>query len=34
MGGDKRPPPESKYLSEIFSSSHIKLTNNKPNKDF
>ena len=24
----------SKYLSEIFAPSHIKLTNNKPNKDF
>ena len=33
--GDKRPPqPTSKYFSEIFSQSHIKLTNNTPNKDF
>ena len=32
--GDKRPPPGSKYFSEIFSLSHIKLTNNNPNKDF
>ena len=36
--GDKRPPPPSppgsKYFSEIFSPSHIKLTYNNPNKDF
>ena len=28
------PPPISKYFIEIFSQSHIKLTNNNPNKDF
>ena len=28
------PPPIRKYFSEIFSPSHIKLTNDNPNKDF
>ena len=32
--GNKRPPPISKYFSEIFSPSVIKLTYNNPNKDF
>ena len=33
--GDKRPlPPKSKYFTEIFSQSHIKLTYDNPNKDF
>ena len=34
--GDKRPPspPISKYFSQIFSPSHIKVTNNNPNKHF
>ena len=27
-------PPGSNYYSEIFSASHIKFTNNNPNKDF
>ena len=27
-------PPISKSFSAIFSPSHIKLTNNNPNKDF
>ena len=27
-------PPKSKYFSEIFSPSHMKLIYNKPNKDF
>ena len=33
MGG-QTSPPISKYFSEILCQSHIKLTNNKPNKDF
>ena len=28
------PPPITKYFSEIFPPSHIKLTNDNPNKDF
>ena len=28
------PPPRNKYFTEIFSQSHLKLTDNKPNKDF
>ena len=31
--GDKRPPPISKYFSEIFSPSHINLTNNNHKKN-
>ena len=27
-------PPESKYFSVIYSPNHLKLTYNKPNKDF
>ena len=34
MGGQTSPPPISKYLSEIYSPSHVKLTNNNPIKDF
>ena len=35
MNIHKRPPsPISKYFSKFFSPSHIKLTNNNPNKDF
>ena len=33
-GGTNVPPPISNNLSEIFYPSHIKLTNNNPNKDF
>ena len=33
-GGHTSTPPISKYFSEIFLSSHIKLTYNNPNKDF
>ena len=33
-GGKRPPPPGSKYLSQICSQSHIKLTNNDSNKDF
>ena len=34
-GVEKRPPPLiSLFFSEIFSPSHIKLTNHKPNEDF
>ena len=33
-GGQTFIPPISKYLSEFFSPSHIKLTYNNPNKDF
>ena len=32
-GGQTSTPPINKYLSEIFSPSHIKLTNNNSNKD-
>ena len=33
--GNKRPSPlRDKYFSEVFSQSHVKLTNNNPNKDF
>ena len=32
--GTISPPPISKYFSEIFSPSQIKLTKNNPNKDF
>ena len=33
-GTNVPPPPMSKYFSEFFSPSHIKLTHNKPFKDF
>ena len=35
-GGQAPPPtpPRNKYFSEIFAPTHIKPTNNKPNKDF
>ena len=33
-GGRTSTPPESNYFSEFSSQSHVKLTNNKPNKDF
>ena len=32
-GGQTPPPPMNKYFSQFFSPSHIKLTNNNPNKD-
>ena len=32
-GGTNIPPSGSKCFSEFFSSSHIKLTYNNPNKD-
>ena len=33
-GGQMSPPPPiSKYFNEIFSPSHIKLTNDNPNMD-
>ena len=31
--GENVPPSGSKCFSEVISSSHIKLTNNNPNKD-
>ena len=34
-GEDKRPQPQrNRYSSEIVSPNHIKLTDNKHNKDF
>ena len=33
IGGPNVPPPISKYFSEIFSPSHIKLTYDNPNMD-
>ena len=33
-GGQTSPLLRNKYFSEIFSQSHIKLTNNIPYKDF
>ena len=32
--GTNVPPLSNKYLSEIFSPRHIKLTKNNPNNDF
>ena len=32
--GNETPPPISKYCSEIFSPSNIKLSYNNPNMDF
>ena len=34
LGGQTSTPPISKYFSETFSPSHIKLTYNNPKKDF
>ena len=34
LGEQTSTPPISKYFSETFSPSHIKLTYNNPEKDF